>query len=219
MSGWVRRSKGVTNRLRPATRPVRVAIAAIADHRHRAGHLARWGIRSSTGRSFSEQVRCARLGRPVLPGLWAMPANRRVTHSMLSPNFVLRSATLGDLSALETLIALSARTLGARDYSPAQIEGALRGAFGVDTQLIRDGTYFVVQYGDQLVGCGGWSRRRTLFGGDARPDRDASELDPRQDAAKIRAFFVHPEFARRGIGESILERCEQEALAQGFTRF
>jgi GNAT superfamily N-acetyltransferase len=138
---------------------------------------------------------------------------------MLSPNFVLRSATLGDLSALETLIALSARTLGARDYSPAQIEGALRGAFGVDTQLIRDGTYFVVEHGGQLVGCGGWSRRRTLFGGDARPDRDAGELDPRQDAAKIRAFFVHPDFARRGIGAAILERCEHEAIAHGFARF
>jgi len=137
---------------------------------------------------------------------------------MLPPDHVLRPATLSDLAALEALIALSARTLGARDYSSAQIEGALRGAFGVDTQLIRDGTYFVVQYGDQLVGCGGWSRRRTLFGGDARPDRDASELDPRQDAAKIRAFFVHPDFARRGIGESILQWCEQEALAQGFTR-
>jgi GNAT superfamily N-acetyltransferase len=138
---------------------------------------------------------------------------------MLPQDYVLRRATLSDLGALEALIALSARTLGAREYSLAQIEGALRGAFGVDTQLIRDGTYFAVEQGGQLVGCGGWSRRRTLFGGDARPDRDASELDPRQDAAKIRAFFVHPEFARRGIGESILERCEHEAAAHGFTRF
>jgi GNAT superfamily N-acetyltransferase len=138
---------------------------------------------------------------------------------MLPTNHVLRAATLSDLGALEALIALSARTLGTHDYSPAQIEGALRGAFGVDTQLIRDGTYFVVQHGDQLVGCGGWSRRRTLFGGDARPDRDAGELDPRLDAAKIRAFFVHPDFARCGIGKSILEWCEQEATAQGFTRF
>jgi GNAT superfamily N-acetyltransferase len=138
---------------------------------------------------------------------------------MLPADHLLRHATLSDLSALDALIALSARTLGAREYSHAQIEGALRGAFGVDTQLIRDGTYFVVQHGDQLVGCGGWSRRRTLFGGDARPDRDAGVLDPRQDAAKIRAFFVHPDFARCGIGAAILERCEQEAKAQGFTRF
>ncbi len=138
---------------------------------------------------------------------------------MLPPDHVLRRATLSDLGALEALIALSARTLGARDYSHAQIEGALRGAFGVDTQLIRDGTYFVVEHGGQLVGCGGWSRRRTLFGGDARPDRDASELEPGRDAAKIRAFFVHPDFVRRGIGESILARCEQEAVAHGFTRF
>ncbi len=138
---------------------------------------------------------------------------------MLPPTYILRSATLGDLAALEALIALSARTLSAGDYTPVQIEGALRGAFGVDTQLIRDGTYFVVEHAGQLVGCGGWSRRRTLFGGDARPDRDAGELDPAQDAAKIRAFFVHPDFARRGIGASILERCEQEAMARGFTRF
>jgi GNAT superfamily N-acetyltransferase len=132
---------------------------------------------------------------------------------------ILRSATLGDLGALKALIALSARALGAQDYTPAQTEAALRGAFGVDTQLIRDGTYFVVEHEGKLVGCGGWGRRRTLFGGDARPDRDAAELDPRVDAAKIRAFFVHPDFARRGIGAAILERCERDATAQGFERF
>jgi len=138
---------------------------------------------------------------------------------MLPPNLILRQARLSDLSSLEALIAASARALGAADYSPAQTEGALRGAFGVDTQLIRDGTYFVVEQAGQLVACGGWSRRRTLFGSDARPDRDAAELDPGMDAAKIRAFFVHPNFARRGIGAAILERCEQDATAQGFKRF
>ena len=100
-----------------------------------------------------------------------------------------RLATAADAGPIATLIALSARGLSANDYTAPQIEGALSGAFGVDTQLIRDGTYFVVEDGAQLVGCGGWSRRRTLFGGDARPDRDAAELDPRVDAAKIRAFF------------------------------
>ena len=131
----------------------------------------------------------------------------------------LRRATLADVPALRKLIAVSARELGKPDYSPEQIEGALRGAFGVDTQLLRDGTYFVIEVEGRLAGCGGWSRRRTLFGGDARPDRDASELDPAVDAAKIRAFFVDPDFARRGIGRAILDRCERDAVAHGFTRF
>jgi GNAT superfamily N-acetyltransferase len=131
----------------------------------------------------------------------------------------LRRATLADIPALRELIAVSARELGRSDYTPGQIEGALRGAFGVDTQLLRDGTYFVIEAEDRLVACGGWSRRRTLFGGDAREDRDASELDPAIDAAKIRAFFVHPDFARRGFGSAILERCERDAVAHGFGRF
>jgi GNAT superfamily N-acetyltransferase len=140
-------------------------------------------------------------------------------HAALPATYLLRHATTDDLAALGTLIARSARALGADDYAPAQIEGALRGAFGVDTQLIRDRTYFVVEHGGRLVGCGGWGRRRTLFGGDARPDRDAAELDPHRDAAKIRAFFIDPDFARRGIGAAILERCEQDAIAHGFSQF
>ena len=131
----------------------------------------------------------------------------------------LRHATPEDLPALEELIALSARALSAGDYTSRQIEGALRGAFGVDTQLIRDGTYFVIEAAGRLAGCGGWSRRRTLFGGDARADRDATELDPAVDAAKIRAFFIHPDFARRGFGRALLERCERDAAAHGFKRF
>jgi GNAT superfamily N-acetyltransferase len=131
----------------------------------------------------------------------------------------IRPATLADKKELEALIARSARELSRADYTPEQIEGALRGAFGVDTQLIADGTYFVVVADDRIVGCGGWSKRRTLFGSDARADRDAGELDPRVDAAKIRAFFVDPDYARRGIGRSILEHCESEARARGFTRF
>ena len=138
---------------------------------------------------------------------------------MPGPDYALRLATPADAEAISTLIAISARKLSVHDYSAAQIEGALQGAFGVDTQLIRDGTYFVAADGARMVGCCGWSRRRTLFGGDARTDRDAAELDPRVDAAKIRAFFVHPDFARRGIGTAILERCERDAAARGFTRF
>jgi GNAT superfamily N-acetyltransferase len=132
--------------------------------------------------------------------------------------YKLRRATLADLPSLDPLIAASARGLSAGLYSPQQVEGALRGAFGVDTQLIRDGSYFVIEAEGRLAGCGGWSRRRTLFGSDARADRDATLLDPSVDAAKIRAFFIHPDFARRGLGTVLLERCEQDAVAYGFTR-
>jgi len=131
----------------------------------------------------------------------------------------IRPATLADKPALTDLIARSARELSAGDYTPEQVEGALRGAFGVDTQLITDRTYFVAEEDGKLVACGGWSKRRTLFGGDARSGRDAAELDPAVDAAKIRAFFVDPAYARRGLGSAILDRCEAEARACGFRRF
>lgn len=133
--------------------------------------------------------------------------------------FRLRPARLEDCDTLRTLIAHSARELSAGDYTPEQVEGALQGAFGVDTQLIRDQTYLVAEADGKIVGCGGWSKRRTLFGSDARTDRDAGQLNPPTDAAKIRAFFVDAAYARRGIGKAILERCESEALAQGFTRY
>ncbi len=135
-------------------------------------------------------------------------------------HYTLRVATLEDEPALRELIARSIRALGAADYSPAQIEGALRGAFGVDTNLIRDGSYYVVvsERGER-VACGGWSRRRTLFGSDARAERDESWLDPSIEAAKIRAFFVDPAHTRRGLGRAILERSEAEARRAGFSRF
>ncbi|MCC2655058.1 MAG: family N-acetyltransferase [Panacagrimonas sp.] len=132
----------------------------------------------------------------------------------------IREATLDDRPALEALIARSIRTLGAGDYTGPQIEAALRGAFGVDTQLIRDRSYFVAHDArGRMVGCGGWSRRRTLFGSDAREGRDAAELDPAVDAAKIRAFFVDPDAARQGVGTLLLEHCEARARAHGFRRF
>jgi len=120
--------------------------------------------------------------------------------------YLIRKATLNDCPTIEKLIALSARELSAQDYTSEQIEGALKGAFGIDTQLIRDGTYFVVEAGDAMMGCGGWSKRKTLFGGDRREARDSAELNPETDPAKIRAFFVHPKWARKGIGRAILER-------------
>jgi GNAT superfamily N-acetyltransferase len=134
-------------------------------------------------------------------------------------SLTIRPASLEDTAELTDLIARSARELSAGDYTPEQVEGALLGAFGVDTQLILDGTYFVAEAEGKLVACGGWSKRRTLFGGDAGSGRDAAELDPATDAAKIRAFFVDPAYARRGLGSAILERCEAEARACGFRRF
>jgi GNAT superfamily N-acetyltransferase len=137
--------------------------------------------------------------------------------------YQLRRAAHADRAALQVLIARSARELGVGDYRREQIEGALQGAFGVDSQLIDDGTYFVAETtaesAGRLIGCGGWSWRRTLFGGDSHSARDARALDPLTDAAKIRAFFVDPGYARRGIGRALLERCEAEAGARGFTRF
>jgi GNAT superfamily N-acetyltransferase len=130
----------------------------------------------------------------------------------------IRPATLADRDVLRGLIARSARGLSTADYRPEQVEGALQGAFGVDSQLINDGTYFVVEEAGDIVGCGGWSFRKTLFGGDQRRERDAAELDPRTEPAKIRAFFVDPAHARRGIGTMLLEKCEAEARLRGFSR-
>lgn len=132
--------------------------------------------------------------------------------------YTMRAARLGDRDDLTKLIARSARELSRDDYSTEVVEGALQGAFGVDTQLILDGTYFVVESASAIIGCGGWSQRKTLFGGDARAGRDAGLLDPRTDAAKIRAFFVDPTHARRGVGRMILSHCEREARLHGFTR-
>lgn len=130
--------------------------------------------------------------------------------------YVIRRATLEDRAALERLIAESARGLSRGDYSDAQVEAAIASVFGVDTDLIRDGTYYVAEAGGEPVGCGGWSRRRTLFGGDRFAARDPGRLDPSAEPAKIRAFFVRPDWARRGVAGRILETCEREAEAEGF---
>jgi len=127
-----------------------------------------------------------------------------------------RKATAADIPALHQLIAASSRALSRADYSDAQIEAALEGAWGVDSQLIADETYHVAVFEGALVACGGWSFRGTLFGGDAQPGRVADALDPRVDIARIRAFFVHPSWARRGLGRRLLDLCESEARARGF---
>lgn len=131
----------------------------------------------------------------------------------------IRRATAADIPTLKELIALSVRTLQAEDYSHEQMEGALGTVFGVDTQLIADGTYFVAEAGGVLAGCGGWSKRRTLFGSDQHLGRENALLDPAHENARIRAFFVHPDWARRGIGTAILEACERAAIEAGFTGF
>jgi N-acetylglutamate synthase-like GNAT family acetyltransferase len=131
-------------------------------------------------------------------------------------NWEVRLAREQDIPALERLIPLSVRTLPAAHYSVEQMEAALGPVFGVDRQLIRDGTYFVVEQRGQIVGCGGWSRRKAVFGGDRdRPGEDA-RLDPKCDAARIRAFFVHPDFVLRGMGRSILVMCEAAIQKAGF---
>lgn len=140
--------------------------------------------------------------------------------------FRLRLAEEQDIPALQALIEASVRGLQAGDYTGAQMEGALGTVLGVDTQLIRDGTYFVAEAREDtagskaiLAGCGGWSRRKTLFGADHGPGREPDLLDPAMDAAKIRAIFVHPHFARQGLGSLILAHVESEAVAAGFRRF
>jgi len=125
-----------------------------------------------------------------------------------------------DIPRLLEVIEASVRGLQMTDYTPAQIESALKSVYGVDTQLIADGTYFAVEAdaNGQIIACGGWSKRKTLYGGDQYVGREDSLLDPTSDAAKIRAFFVDPEWARKGIGSLILHACEQAAVADGFTR-
>jgi GNAT superfamily N-acetyltransferase len=129
----------------------------------------------------------------------------------------IRPATPDDIPALNALIERSARELSRGYYDAREIDSAIRHVFGVDTTLVLDRTYFVVEDGDRLMGCGGWSRRRALYGGDQRPVGGADAyLDPAVDAARIRAFFVAPEAARRGVGRVLLEACTSAAQHAGF---
>lgn len=147
-------------------------------------------------------------------------------------------AVPADIPVLRELIEASVKELQTHDYTSAQIDGALQTVFGVDSQLIADGTYFVAEAkllasestrqedaasaampASMIVGCGGWSKRKTLYGSDHWSGREDALLDPSRDAAKIRAFFIHPQWARRGIGSMILQACEDAARAAGFTRY
>ncbi len=138
----------------------------------------------------------------------------------MSANWHIRPAEERDIPAIAALIPLAVRALSQGFYSDAEIERAVAHVFGVDRQLIEDGTYFVVESNNQVIGAGGWSKRKTMFGGDQTSFKEAGDpqLDPRVDAARIRAFYVHPDFARRGIGRAILKHCEQEAATTGFTK-
>jgi predicted N-acetyltransferase YhbS len=131
----------------------------------------------------------------------------------------IRLATIQDIPALQELIPESVRVLSAGYYSPSQIESALIHIFGVDSQLILDGTYFLAEAEEQVVGCGGWSKRKTLFGGDQSKSSSVDALlDPAQEAARIRAFYVHPKWSRRGIGSRIIRCCEDAARRTGFLK-
>jgi len=133
-------------------------------------------------------------------------------------HFVLRQAARDDIATIQRLIERSVRALGAPWYTTEQIASSLRFMFGVDTQLIDDGTYYVVQQGELIVAAGGWSARRTLFGGDQWKHGADAPLDPTTDAARIRAFFVDPDSARRGLGRLLFDRCLADARAVGFRR-
>jgi GNAT superfamily N-acetyltransferase len=153
---------------------------------------------------------------------------------MMQENIHLRLAVPEDVPVLCELIDASVRGLQTQDYTPAQIEGALKTVFGVDSQLIADETYIVAEVEPTaieraeaknapsnllIVGCGGWSKRKTLYGSDHWTGREDALLDPLFDAAKIRAFFIHPGWARRGVGSMILKACEDAARSAGFTRY
>lgn len=128
-----------------------------------------------------------------------------------------RVARIDDLPALEALMDLAIAELLKPFLTDAEIASS-RAIMGLDSQLVRDGTYFVVEDNGALAGCGGWSRRATMYGGDVSPGRDPALLDPARDAARVRAMYTHPSFARRGVGRLILSCCENAARAEGFTR-
>ncbi len=128
-----------------------------------------------------------------------------------------RLATLADLDALRTLMHAAISELQKPYLDARQIDSS-RAIMGLDTQLIEDGTYFVVETHGALAGCGGWSRRATLYGGDQTPGRNAGLLDPKRDPARVRAMYTHPAYARRGVGRLILSLCERAAMREGFAQ-
>ena len=155
--------------------------------------------------------------QPFVETAASSPENASATDTN---TFRLRPADMADAPALHRLIALSVQELQKHDYSPEQLVMAVDTVFTLDTQLIKDGSYYIIETPQGAVtACGGWSARKTLCGGDLHAVRDDALLDPACDAARIRAFFVHPAYARRGLGSRLLVHCEQVARAAGFTCF
>lgn len=134
----------------------------------------------------------------------------------MSPDLTIRLATADDTPVLRALIEESARVLSRGFYTEQETDSAVRHVFGVDSRLVADGTYYVAEREGAPVACGGWSRWRTMYGGDQRPIGEAELLDPSRDPARIRAFFVAPAAARQGVGRALLARCASDAAAAGF---
>lgn len=130
----------------------------------------------------------------------------------------LRVALPRDVPVLQALIERSARTLSVGFYTQDQIGAVTREVFGVDSQLVADGTYYAIECGSEIVACGGWGKRSTSFGGDQAKSTPERLLDPATEPAKIRAFFVDPAMARRGLGSMLMAHCAAAAAAAGFRR-
>ena len=132
-------------------------------------------------------------------------------------NFTFRKANFKDIDELEQLIQISAKSINSSYYTESEINAALGNAWTVDKQLISDGTYWTVEHQNgKIIGCGGWSKQRLLFGKSESLNLLESELNPDTEPARIRAFFVHPQYTRMGIGKELLKKCENEAELQGF---
>lgn len=132
---------------------------------------------------------------------------------------IIRTALLSDIPKIEKLIEDSVMELQANDYSLSQRKAALGSVFGIDNNLFIDATYFVIEIDGEIAACGGWSKRAALFGANSLTKAQAEFLDPKKDAAKIRAFFVSPKYARQGLGKLILETAENAARKEGFKKF
>lgn len=136
----------------------------------------------------------------------------------MSDRFTHRLATLDDLDAMKKVMARSIEQLQSEFLTPEQVAASHK-VMGLDSQLVKDGTYFLFERGDRIAGCGGWSFRATLYGGDESVvAREPARLDPMADAAKIRAMYTDPDFTRQGIGTQIIQLCESAAREAGFKR-
>src|SRR5881394_3535310 len=191
----------VSPQLRPADLHLGLAPSCLGGVGWRPASSTDGLIAGRAGDGASRASRFTHCSGPRTLVRMSSPSNDRIAGAT---HWQPRLAREEDIPALEALIPISVHGLQAAHYSAAQMEAALGPVFGVDRQLIRDGTYFVVADQERILGCGGWSKRKSLYGGDGHRDQPDPELDPANDPARIRAFFVHPDCARRGIGRAIL---------------